>query len=314
MYSNEELKLQFRGGTLTEADKRLLDYCVYLLTRQNSSPKAEEIDDIVRFTVEDYAELLHKDISTKPLRDKLRRDIRNGFTRLRSTDLAIVERGSKSKDGAYYNIGVYQSTSGSRRAVLEFQFGRQIAKHLINNHYIALLHPGIFATKRGLGYSLGRYLCIRYGMDKNVEKGTNDIVSVKSLLETFPAIPSIEDINAAGDFHWQRRIQDKLERELNELEKLGVLEWWVYCWEKKTPLKEEELIFTTYEQFEKAYIYFKIKDEPDQSERRAKRIETRERRKKRQEAAADKYIGQAKAKQQLKAEQEAESKGDLVKT
>lgn len=313
MYSNEELKLQFRGGTLTEADKRLLDYCVYLLTKQNSSPKEQEIDDVVRFTVEDYAELLHKDISTKPLRDKLRRDIRNGFTRLRSTDLAIVERGSKSKDGAYYNIGVYQSTSGSRRAVLEFQFGRQIAKHLINNHYIALLHPGIFATKRGLGYALGRYLCIRFGMDKNVEKGTNDIVSVKSLLETFPAIPSIEDINAAGDFHWQRRIQEKLERELNDLENCGVLKW-EYCKEKKAPLKDEELIFETYEAFSSAYVQFTILDEPDQSERRAKRIETRERRRKRQEAAADKYIGQAKAKQQLKAEQEAESKGDLVKT
>lgn len=313
MYSNEELKLQFRGGTLTEADKRLLDYCVYLLTKQNSSPKEQEIDDVVRFTVEDYAELLHKDISTKPLRDKLRRDIRNGFTRLRSTDLAIVERGSKSKDGAYYNIGVYQSTSGSRRAVLEFQFGRQIAKHLINNHYIALLHPGIFATKRGLGYALGRYLCIRFGMDKNVEKGTNDIVSVKSLLETFPAIPSIEDINAAGDFHWQRRIQEKLERELNDLETCGVLKW-EYCKEKKAPLKDEELIFESYEAFSSAYVQFTILDEPDQSERRAKRIETRERRKKRQEAAADKYIGQAKAKQQLKAEQEAESKGDLVKT
>lgn len=311
IYSNEELKLQFRGGTLTEADKRLLDFCVYLLTKQNGKAKEEDIDDIVRFTVEDYAELLHKDISTKPLRDKLRRDIQNGFTRLRSTDLAIVERGSKNKDGVYYNIGVAQSTSGKRGAVLEFQFGRQIAHHLINNHYIALLHPGIFATRRGLGYAIGRYLCIRFGMDSNVERCTNDIISVKALLETMPAIPSIEELRACNDSHWQRRIQDKLERELDDLQELGVLSW-EYCAAKKEPLKPEELVFSTYEQFEAAYIKFNINDEPDQSERRAKRIEKRERRKKRQEASADKFIGQAKAKQQLKEEEAA--KGETVKT
>lgn len=305
MYKNEELKLQFRGGTLTESDKRLLDFCIFLLTKQNDNGAKKEPDCVVKFTVEDYADLLQKDISTKPLKDKLRRDIRNGFMRLRSTDLAITERGSK--DGVFYNIGVAQATSGKRGAVFEFEFGHQIAKHLIKNHYIAYLHPGIFAMKRGLGYALGRHLCIRYNLDNNVEKGTNDIVSVKSLLKTFNSLPSIEELRAQGDSHWQRRIQVKLERELDELVENGVLFDWDYCKAKKEPLTDEELIFTYYEQFEAAYIWFVIVGEPDQTERRAKRAATKERRKARQEAAADKYIGQAKAKQQLEAEGAAEA-------
>lgn len=306
IYKNEELKLVFHGEPITEGDKRLLDYCTFLLTKQNSNTKKlEHKDTIVRFSIDDYASVLGKDISTKPLRDKLRREIKSGFLRLRLTDIAIVERGSK-KGETFYPLGGARSTPGTRGAALEFEFGFQIAEQLIKNHYIALLHPGIFAAKRGLGYSLGRYLCIRYGMDTNVGNGTHDIVSVKALLEAFTGIPTLDELKAGGDFHWQRRIQEKLERELDNLYDLGVLKW-EYCGAKKAPLKDEELIFTTYEQFERAYIKFTILDEPDQTERRAKRAATKERRKARQEAAADKYIGQAKAKQQLEAEGAAEA-------
>ena len=306
VYKNEELKLVFRGGTLTESDKRLLDYCTFLLTKQNgSAKKIEPAGAIVKFTIDDYAELLQRDISTKPLRDKLRREIKSGFLHFRLTDVVIKGKGTNGRDIAY-NLGSAQSTGGARGAALEFQFGYQIAELLVKNHYIALLHPGIFAAKRGLGYSIGRYLCIRYSMDNNVAKGINDIVSVKALLDTFNSIPTIAEIKAGGDFHWQRRIQEKLERELDNLYDLGVLEW-EYCGAKKAPLKDEELRFTTYEQFERAYIKFTILDEPDQTERRAKRAATKERRKARQEAAADKYIGQAKAKQQLEAEGAAEA-------
>ena len=75
----------------------------------------------------------------------------------------------------------------------------------------------------------------------NVGSEQEYLLSVKSLLEAVPTLPTAEEVaNGPDRGHETERIIAPLERDLNHLVELGVLEDWRYCHSKGKPLSAEE--------------------------------------------------------------------------
>lgn len=84
-------------------------------------------------------------------------------------------------------------------------------------------------------------------------KGTSNIISVKSLLEVCPGIPTYEELfrlNRSID----QRIKTPFEKTLDSLKFIR----WEYSNSKRVPLTEEQILSVDYKTFEKLYIKFNV--------------------------------------------------------
>ena len=94
-------------------------------------------------------------------------------------------------------------------------------------------------------------------------------MSVKSLLDVCPDIPTYEQVLATGR-QLDQRIRAPFETTLNSLSSFIS---WEYCNSKGVPLTEEQLQTTDYSTFIKLYIKFDVLGAPDQTARLEARAE-----------------------------------------
>lgn len=140
-------------------------------------------------------------------------------------------------------------------------------------------------------YAIGVKLNQHFSIDNNVAKGTEDIISVASLLAV-TSIPPIEKVRRdikenKSNRTWDDRIKDTFEKALDELTRVGFLKDWKYSYSKKRILTDEEAsAITDYEQFADLYLYFVIDGYPPHGTRRKVIAEKKEENKRR--AAAGK--------------------------
>lgn len=74
---------------------------------------------------------------------------------------------------------------------------------------------------------------------QNLDKENENTLSVRSLLESVNEIPTYDEVKN-GDRHYDRRIISPMERNLNHLVEIGVINYWEYCHAKGEPLTDEE--------------------------------------------------------------------------
>ena len=117
--------------------------------------------------------------------------------------------------------------------------------------------------------------------DNNKVKKTSNIISVKALLDSVPAIQSYEQMIASGNRNWKQRIREPLEEALELNVDYNVITEWYYCGSKGVKISDASLEATSYQDFEKLYITFKMKDFPDDSERLERKAEEKREREKR---------------------------------
>ncbi len=133
-------------------------------------------------------------------------------------------------------------------------------------------------------YPIARKMKDHFGNDTNVRRGTNTILSVKTLLENAPTIPTIEEVNNTNRL-WRDRIQTPLENALDNVPMLK--NGWQYCNAKQEALSEDQLDIPDYLTFSKLYISFEFEGEPDQTERRERKEIKRQKAIKRKEAGKE---------------------------
>lgn len=97
----------------------------------------------------------------------------------------------------------------------------------------------------------------------NTGKDNEDIISVKTLLEATPYIPSYEKVKE-GDRRYTGRIIEPFERDMDILEE--TLDW-EYCHSKGRALTDRELEDWNYELFESLKVLIKWDNYPDQTAR-----------------------------------------------
>ena len=189
------------------------------------------------------------------------------------------ERNTKNKiDAATIEIGSTYGASLSSDKII-FEFNERYAKYLntksLSQYYINTLKLG--TDKNPLPYYLAIKLQDHYFKDANRARGTNMILSVKSILNFCEDTLQYEYILETDPTHWKRKIKDRLEKALNEIQQQNIFHW-EYCGAQKTKIPQEEADSADFNKWAGLYITFRlIPEEPDQSERllnKQKRIET----------------------------------------
>ena len=123
-------------------------------------------------------------------------------------------------------------------------------------------------------YNIGWKIAFHNGLDQNHAAGTECTLSVKSLLEAAPEIPTIEAIKARGQRNWKDKIKKPLEIALDENITVGYLSKWEYrdpnTGDTYTAETSKNM---TWAQFSRLVVDWVMIDAPEQTERREAKAE-----------------------------------------
>ena len=128
----------------------------------------------------------------------------------------------------------------------------------------AAFHRGMYrinGKQNPYSWGIGEKLWQHYMMNRG--KASGERLSVQRLLEAVPDIPRYEEV-MAGNRVVNQRIIDPVERDLEELQRLGVLKSWEYSNGKGVALSADQLESMDYNTWEKLYISF-VLDLPPQN-------------------------------------------------
>lgn len=156
---------------------------------------------------------------------------------------------------------------------ISITFTPEIADYLVQRGLVTQYNTGLYRLdeRKPNAYYIMRKLEEHFNMDANQRKKRHDRISIRSLLEV-TELPSFEEVEATDRGHWERRIKEPLEENLDYLTKEKLLKNWEYGHEKGIPLTEEEAQnITDYNTFSKLYLYFTPAEKVDHTERRERR-------------------------------------------
>lgn len=249
------------GMNLSVKDKKILDFCIMLLSENTTYKKTEENGYVISFTLSDYLEIFGVSNPTKQTRYKRRQQLKDSLSKLRRVSIKM-SKGKKSSY-AFLEMGIID-TFAVKNEVITVRLNTDFCNVLINSS-ISSIPLGLFklSDNNKNVYAIGRKLATHYSMVSNVQGNRNNIISVKKLLQAAPDICDIETIRET-DGRWDRRMKDPLETALNQLEEHKILIW-EYCNAKKKPLNKKQLAVASYEVFESMYIKFDFLDFPEQT-------------------------------------------------
>lgn len=216
---------------------------------------------------------------------------------------------------------------GRKRSNILFSFSPSFINLLTGGDAFSVYYPpalfGVNFKDNPHAWTIGKKLLNH--SNSNLGKPNEYVLSVRALLEYVESIPSEAEV-AAGDRAYTRRIAEPLERDLNALVEIGVLDYWDYCHSKGEPLTDAEQAARFDKDGKEQPIDFKLAKslfitwKPKKEYKRLESIEAREashtkklaaheeaakkkaKRKERQEREADKIIGAAMADETLKGE------------
>ena len=110
-------------------------------------------------------------------------------------------------------------------------------------------------------FTIGVKIALHYSNSKNQGSGTNNTLSVKSLLACAPEIPTYDQVTANNQRNWKQKIVLPLENALNENVRIGYLKSWTYRDPSaKTTYPAEMVQFFSWEQYRRLMIDFEIAD------------------------------------------------------
>lgn len=231
---------------------KLLDTCTMYLTKQNTyRGNIEKINTNIIIPLEQYMILCGIPL-TKSSKDKTRRKVKEDLETLFHLSLEWTESSGKRIKN-FSKMRICDKIS-ILRGNINFNFSKDMAKYLTDAYIMQYPMELLKVDERNSNlYPLGRKLLLHYSMNSNRKKGTSNIISVKSLLEVCPGIPTYEEVfklNRSVD----QRIKTPFEKALDSLKFIK----WEYSNPKRAPLTEEQLLSIDYKTFENLYIKFNV--------------------------------------------------------
>ncbi|UQZ91408.1 hypothetical protein C4J81_19105 (plasmid) [Deltaproteobacteria bacterium Smac51] len=235
---------------------KLFDLCAIALTQLNSYRTTAEPKTVVVISLDDYME--HFGIPmTKPSRDKARRRVKEDLDFLFNMSMSWQEgAGEHARD--YKTRIISAREIQNSKIYVEFSLG--MATYL-TNAYIMPYPSALFKTDDRIpsAYHIGKKLALHFSMTNNQKKGTANLISVKSLLDAAPDIPSYKDV-MEKDRHLSQRIITPFEKALNSLP--AFLAEWRYVGPKGVPLSNDQKENFDYSVFIECYIQFELVSAP----------------------------------------------------
>lgn len=127
---------------------------------------------------------------------------------------------------------------------IEFRFGPSLLEYLGYRH-IMPINIKIFSIdtrKNPHAYNLARHFLDVYCVKK--DKRQTPRISVKSLLDVCPELPTVDEVREKGNREYWQKIQEPVQRDLDALSDIYGIVHWEYCHKKGIPLTDEELGLT----------------------------------------------------------------------
>ena len=218
----------------------------------------------VLITLDDY-------MQRRGLKDRkeAKNQVREDMKLLRQASITGEEKRGKNTI-SYSFVNIADSGEVRRNGDIVFTFGNTFYKMLLGcpiMPYPAQLQT-IKNNKHPNSYYLGRKITELKNM--NAGKQWGDIISVKTLLDAAPYIPSYDEV-MRGNRNVSERIIEPFERDLNALADIFT---WEYCHSKGAPLTDAELASMDYSIFSKLLVRIYWIDYPEEAIQKA--IERRE--------------------------------------
>lgn len=189
------------------------------------------------------------------------------------SSITVTGEEARGKNRHDYQAMRFISSHSIRNNIIRINFDVDAARYLANS-FIMQYPRALFAhdNRKPNAYNIGWKIAFHNGLDQNHAAGTECTLSVKSLLDAAPEIPTIEAIKARGQRNWKDKIKKPLEIALDENINVGYLSKWEYRDPKTsqtyTPQAAQALTWT---QYYRLMVDFAVIDAPDQTERREAR-------------------------------------------
>lgn len=266
----------------TTAALKLLDISAIKLTEQNGY-KASKFNTNVEMDVKEYMEKCGIPL-TRPSLKKVKNTLKGILEAFNAITLDFPEKRA-GKEGENWHLNILQKYEDNMaNGKLKLQFTEDVTEYLVGAYLAYFPMLLLKADERNDNvYRMGRRLMYYYSNINNQQQGTADIISVKALLESAPAIPTYEEVMGA-DKHLELRIMRPFKA---ALDKLDFIEW-EYCNAKKAPLTKKQKAAFSYETFIGCYVKFTVMNGPDMKRivaaRQEKKAQAEERKRARAEA------------------------------
>lgn len=257
------------SGLRTSA-KKLFDACAIALTRQANYRGEDDPNPQIVISLKEYMHLCGVPDS-KSSRDKARRIIEQDLKTLLNSRIGWKEQAGIKKAKNFLDINICTEV-GIQNGNILFQFSPRLAKYLQHAYVMQYPHALFQLDSRNPNiWTMGRKLALHNSMDSNRTLGTANTISVRSLLESAPEIPSHAKV-MDGDRNLSKNIITPFEKCLDTLVAKGVLKEWTYWNSRNKKLSDAQLAKLTYDLFIDSYVHFEFAhNPPDQARRLAAR-------------------------------------------
>ena len=263
--------------------QQIFDLGILKLTRQipyeTATAEIIQKNRAVTITVEEFMTMRNlKDVK------EARSQLEEAFKTLYSASLEFNEtrtikhagRGKPSQTLLHYQLRIVESSIDDfkkplKNGAVTFKFTSELARYLSNAFIMP--YPQALLTinshKNPHSYHLGRKLALHHNL--NFGKANENRITVQSLLEACPNMPTYEDI-MSGQRHVAERIINPFMRDMDALVDYGILTAWGYCNSGGIPLTDEQYKNArygeiSYSEWATLLVDFELADYPDQSDR-----------------------------------------------
>ena len=281
-------------GELSITAKKIL-HAGFLGLTQNNYYKTNSVNPKVIISLEAYAEacgytLKARQMQTKEEQEAENKKVKNrlkDFKKIISRDLKDIRhvtwykqinKGDAAGDTDLYGI---ISSFHIRGDDIIMNFDIDAAEFLVKSQLMQFPLVLLKIDNRNPNaYAIGYKIALHNSIDNNYIHGTNNTLSVKSLLKSAEQIITIDELYENGQRNWKEKIKKRLESSLDTLVKIGYLSKWEYRDTKtgKVYTKKQADNFT-WESYILLMVDWITAKDTDQEERRARiavRIEERE--------------------------------------
>lgn len=275
---------------LSTPAKKILNTAIIYLTNINYF-KTRNITPTVEIPLIEYGEacgyqLTPRKMATKEEQDaenkiveqriiELQKDIRRDLSDISAVHWTAEE--TKGRNKGNYDFLRIISSFNVRKDFIRINFDIDAATYLVQSYIMQ--HPTALLkidNRNPNAYALGYKIAQHNSMDNNAAIGTNNTISVESLLSAAPEIQTIEELQARGQRDWKNKIKKPLENSLDELVRVGVLSRWEYRDPtNSTTYTPESAQPMTWAQYSRLMVDFIMVNEPDQTKRRAAILEAK---------------------------------------
>lgn len=230
--------------------KELFTFIVLFITNKGGDVKNHRQ---LLIPVDQYLGIKGRVIS-KDNKKNAQKEIRKLLSELNSLRIDVFDDSDGAKSG---EVNLFSSWD-VKRGYIDIEFPTKFLQILSNSHIMPMPRDLFKVDSRTNAFPLGMKLLTH--VHQNFFKSNKGIIGVKTLLESCPEIPSLEELGDARQV--SKRIITPFERALEELE-TSIRLTWNYCGKNGSIIKEPQ----TYNEFISSQILFEIGDYPQREKK-----------------------------------------------